>query len=257
MKNINRWPFLILSLGFILFTGACTKDKHPAGTASLTVINAVAGADMLVANFNGSHPMEWYANASMLQYGAYYNDVEAQYNNQFNAYSGKLQLALFRYPDTLAQDQPLVNLPLNIPAGSINSLFLTGTAAAPDTLFTTDHPPYHPIADSSMGVRFVNLSPGAGPISINLQGQAPGSEAGNLPYKGITGFRNYAVVSSVSSYVFEFRNAVDGALLATYAAEGIYSPDTDNFPNRWSHKNVTLAFYGLPSQQAVLCINNN
>lgn len=259
---LNRaWSKLSVCMagGLLLFTAACNKENTPAATASLTVINTVTGSDILVASFKGTQPLTSYARASMIAYGAYYNNVEASFNNQFNAYSGTQPLALYNYPDTTVPAKPLFNLQLSLPAGTINSLFLTGAVALPDTLFTVDHPPYHPIADSSMGVRFVNLSPGSTPVNINLQGQANGSEAGSLSYKGITGFKNYPVVSTVSSYVFEFRNAANGDLLATYTAAGI-NQLANGFPNKWSHKNFTLAFYGPatdPLKQAVLCINNN
>ncbi len=258
-RHNSRKATVYIACAFLFFAIACTKESKPSGTASLTIINTVVGSNILVTDFSSSHPLEWYANASMLAFGAYYNNVEASYNNQFNAYSGTQNLTLFNYPDTTAQSAPLFRLQLHLPAGAISSLFLTGTVAAPDTLLTLDHPPYHPFADSSMGVRFVNLSPGSTPVSINIRGEATGSEAASLPFKGITGFKNYPTVSTVSEYVFEFRNASNGALLATYSAAGINQLNS-SFPNRWIHKNFTLVFYGPgsdPLSQAVLCIDNN
>jgi hypothetical protein len=218
---------------------SCVKSNNPPGTASLTIVNAVAGSNPLYTNFSTTQALEWYFAAAQISFGS---------SEEFSSFSGHQQLAL--YQDTLAQSAPLYNLTLNLPIGTIHSLFLTGTTSAPDTMTTVDAPPYHPASDSSMGIRFVNLSPGSAPVSVDIQGEANGSEAPGLPYKSITAFKDYPVTSAVSAYTFEFRDAASGTLLASYTISS-----TPYF-------NYTIALEGLPgvgpgpTAQAAYVINN-
>lgn len=241
---------------------SCSKNNDtPQGVAALTIVNAVVGSNKLVTNFSGEYALSnYYINANAIPYNAFYLR-----DHRFNSYNGMQKLALYQFPDTLSKSQPLFDLTLDLPAGSINTLFLTGMVDAPDTLFTVDHPPYYSVQDSVTGIRFVNLSPGSKPISINLEGQAFGSEAGNLSYKTITGFKTYAATSDVSSYTFEFRDAETGTLLTKYVAERINADNSIDLGqgfNLWRFRNSTLVFLGLPggqgdSVQTVLWVNSN
>lgn len=227
-----------------LILAACTKQNTPPGTASLTIVNTVVGSKELVTNFNNAQPITYTFVGAL-----FYKQFTSRFN-QLSAYSGKQQLALYEFPDTTAKSIPLFNLALDLPIGSIHSLFLTGTFSKPDTLFTRDALPYYPSTDSAMGIRFVNLSPGSAPVTVNILGNANGSEAGNLSYKGITGFKNYPVRSSTADYVFEFRDAVSGALITTYTASGINNPGTLS-PNVWIYRSFTLALVGVPGGAGV------
>lgn len=225
---------------------SCSKQSSPPGTASLTMINAVVGSSpSLVTNFSDPvQPVTWYYSALKLVYGNWVN------TNQQGSYNGKQKLAVYHYPDTSAHSTPLFNLALDLPVGSIHTLFLTGTVTAPDTLFTTDAPPYHPPSDSSMGLRFVNLSPGRAPVSVNITGGAPGSEVSGLSYKNITGFKNYPATAAVSSYTFEFRDAATGTLIGSLPVTGINNPGS----NARRYRNLTLALLGLPGDPTTLKI---
>ena len=229
----------IHTLALCLLLASCTKQGDPPGTASLIIVNTVVGSQPLVTNFSGTKPITYYT-ARQLIYKAF-ND----YNNLFSAYSGLQQLALYQYPDTTEKSNPLFNLTLDLPVGSIHSLFLTGTVNTPDTVFTKDNLPYYAAGDSAMGMRFINLSPGSNPISVNIVGRANGSEAGSLSYKGVTGFRNYPVKMSLADYVFEFRDAGTGTLIASYTTKGINEPGTI-IRNLWVYHSFTLALVGTP-----------
>lgn len=233
------------SIILLIFISACTRVDPPQGTSSLVLVNAVVGTDKLVTNFEAGTPLKSYLKAAHLTYGLDVISYPGSELNRFHAYSGTKQLALFKYPDTTAHSTPLFNLTLNLPVGSMNSLFLTGTPEAPESVFTTDQPPYHPLKDSTAGLRFVNLSPGSGSISINIQGKPNGSEVNNLPYKSITGFKNYPATSDVSSYVLEFRNAETGTLLFTYTVEEVNKDGDAYLYNKWRFRNNTLAFVGV------------
>jgi hypothetical protein len=238
MKNIFfKQMTACLFLGIML---SCSKQKNAPGTASLTLINAVPGSTpSLVTNFSGTGPIVWYSNALKLTYGA------ATATNQVSAYSGNQPLAIYHYPDTGAHSTPLFDLDLELATGSIHTLFLTGTLSEPDTLFTTDTPPFHQTADSTLGIRFVNLMPGSDPVSVNIVGAANGSEVGSLDYKGITAFKIYKGTVGISNYNFEFRDATTGTLIGSLNVTNINAAS-----NARRYRNFTLALMGLPGDPA-------
>jgi hypothetical protein len=227
-----------------LILASCTKQTTAPGNASLTMINAVVGNASLVTNFKGGNPFEYY-HANRIYYKAF-----SEINNRFTQFSGTQPLALYQYPDTTEKSVPLFNLVLDLPLGSIHTLFLTGTVASPDTLFIKDDLPYHTTIDSSMGIRFVNLSPGSNDISINIKGKTGAPEVAHLPYKGSTVFIKYSAGFEVPDYEFEFRDAASGALLGSYITAGIYH-QTTIWEYLWIYKNFTLALVGLPGGTGV------
>lgn len=230
-KYFSLWTLLGLTL-------SCTKESKLTGVSSLTVVNAVAGSDpYLIPYFGDKNPKSWFVSGYQLRYGA---------NIQTGSFSGKQKLIAYHYPDTSAHSSPLYNLDIDLPVGTIHTLFLTGTTSATDTLFTTDVLPYHPPSDSSVGIRFVNLSKGGSPISINIAGAAQHPEISSLAYKGITSFINYPATAAVSDYTFEFRDAASGTLIETYVLSGI----NDAFSNTRRFRNLTIALIGIPGDPA-------
>jgi hypothetical protein len=218
---------------------ACTKKQSFSGTAALTLINAVPNSTpSLVTNFGGTEPLTWYRNALKLVYGT------VNKTNQSLPYSGEQRLAIFRYPDTLAHNTPLYDLTLDLQPGTIYTLFLTGSLSSPDTMLTIDNPPYYAPADSSLGIRFVNLMAGSAPVSVNLAGSATGSEASGLSYKNITGFNKYVATAAVSKYTFEFRNTATGVLISSFDVAGI---NTVTPTNQRRFRNFTVALMGSPA----------
>ncbi|WP_431216409.1 hypothetical protein ACQ86N_18380 [Puia sp. P3] len=258
MRSKNLFLFALLSQS----VASCSKQSAPPPPSSLTVINAVVGSAPLVTDLSGTGGITWFSGADKIAYNSF-STADYGDNNQLPSYSGIQPLALYQYPDTLPQAKPLFNLTLMLPPGSINSLFLTGTVDAPDTLFVADQLSSHTVSDSVAGIRFVNLSPHSAPISINLSGKANGSEVAALSYKGITAFTGYPATQDIASYSFEFRDAATGTLLATYTADGINNSESDPYyPTKiWRNRNTTLALLGVPGgvgDQAlsVLMINN-
>jgi hypothetical protein len=242
-------------IAVILFCNGCKKNNdQPGDISSLNIVNAIPGSDNLVTNFNGItgkmvDTFRWYNTALQIGYGS---------SQIISSYSGATPLSLSQISDTL---HSLYAGTLNLPAGTIHTLFLTGTVASPDTLFTTDTPPYHPAMDSSVGVRFVNLSPGSDPISVNIQGQANGTEAASLSYKAITSFKNYPAIGAVDSYTFEFRDIATDIVLATYTLYGINDGLVNTNTNYLRYRNLTIALIGLPGAasdvpQTTIQINN-
>jgi hypothetical protein len=223
---------------------SCTKQQSFPGTASLTLVNAVPNSTpSLVTNFSGTDPIN-YSGALKLEYSKSALNL---------SYTGEQHLAIYKYPDTLAHNTPLYDLALDLTPGTIYTLFLTGTLSSPDTIFTIDTPPFHPLVDSTLGIRFVNLSAGGTPVSVNIAGRANGSEVSGLSYKAITGFTKYSATAAVSKYTFEFRNAATGVLISNFDVVDINLL----LYNKRRYRNFTLALIGLPGDQKVIMIESN
>jgi hypothetical protein len=142
---------------------------------------------------------------------------------------------------------------------TIYSLFLCGAdTTTPDYLFTTDTLLYLGPSDSAVGIRFVNLSTGSSPISVNLEGSPNGSEVGSLSYKRLTGFKEYLSNSAASlngGYLFVFRDAVTGDSLTCYPVINNNNEVpglTDLNGNQLTFKNVTIALIGQPGMNAAV-----
>ncbi|MDR6783513.1 hypothetical protein ABIE26_003169 [Pedobacter africanus] len=235
----------------LLATNSCKKDAlmPGSGTSALMMVNGLVGSSRLYTNFNGDELkiIRFYGGLTFVSYGTYLLPN--------TSYLGQQKLGLYRPVDTLQGGKPLFNLILNLPVNTVNALFLTGTEQAPDTLFTTNQLPYHVPTDSTMSIRFVNISLGGNPVSVNLVGQANGSTLASLPYKGATGFKKYSARSVVDSYAFEFRDKVTGELLSSYKLEGINmigSPE--NGGNKWLNNDITLTLFGPVGNKRVLLL---
>lgn len=216
---------------------SCNKDVTTAGTASLSIINAIPGSNDLLPNFRQDGAI-LYRQAAILRYKNFFMT-----DNRIRYYSGQQRLRIYQMPDTTSKDQPLFDLQLDLPVGSIHTLFLTGSPDAPDTvMISNEQIPFFPQSDSAMAIRFVNLSKGSAPVSINIKGFADGSEVQSLGYKAITGFIKYPVNLQLQNYVFEFRDAATGTLLGSFTTQGLQQTS----PNPWVFKSFTIAFTGIP-----------
>ncbi|BAU54068.1 DUF4397 domain-containing protein [Mucilaginibacter gotjawali] len=234
--------FSILGLSLVL--ASCKKEltNLGSGTSSLTIVNAVVGNDYLLTDFKrGQSTGNYLPPMNGIHYGT------ATY---FNSYSGQQPLALYHLPDTTATSAPVFKLTLDLPVNTIHTLFLMGTQGDPDQLLTTDQLPYHPDSDSTMGIRFINISKTSHPVSVNIAGQANGSEATGLAYKSVTPFKNYNAGSAIKSYTFEFRDQATGELLGSCIVDGVNNDGSSSSPNIRRYKNFTIALLGAPGGNA-------
>ncbi len=142
-----------------LLTAGCTKDFDRPGVASLNIFNGIVGATTIAPDLSEASPIQWYKTSNLLSYGVAgsVNPTTNRNNVQFNSYSGTQRFKFFHYPDTLVHSKPLLDIRLDLPVGTVSSLYLTGTTEAPDTLFARDHLTYHPFTDSVTSLRMVNL----------------------------------------------------------------------------------------------------
>lgn len=230
MKLLNIYNLLLLLLASAALP-ACSKEIPVRSTAMITVVNAMNGA-------------------YTLQFGEAATNEPLSYNisRRYTSHTGSFLFQPFVLDETTYEPIRPAVYDLNIPVAlnSIQTLFLAGNLQQPDTFLVIDVPLSFAIEDSSMSFRFVNLSPGSTPVSVNLQGEASGSEVASLSYKNITAFRKYRADASVSEYIFEFRDAATEELLATLPVYGINEPGNENSPNLWRRRNFTIVFDGNP-----------
>ncbi|MET6996912.1 hypothetical protein [Chitinophaga defluvii] len=224
---------------------SCEREKAPPpGTASLMMVNVVPGSKPLVTSF-ANNPAKYLYTSQLYYLG----------QNQVSSYYGSTPLVLHQYPDTTAKDAPLFKLTLDLPIGSLNSLFLTGTVTAPDTLFLRDKLPYHEAKDSTTGIRFIHLSPGTKPVNITIKGQQGVPLVRNLPYKGSTVFNILSSKATQEDYTFEFKEVATGALIASYTTKGIHFPQIDEYTGHpWLFRNVNLVLTGLPGSTGLTAL---
>lgn len=242
--------YILLAATSILFTAACKKDGSTGSSnlAAISIVNATAGSAALVPKFGNINLIySTVGFASRVNYGA---------SNLFSWPGGSTTISLAQTTDTT---HTVFAGNLNLQVGGIYSLYLTGTVAQPDTVFMQEHLIPHAITDSVAGIRFVNLSPVTSPVSVDIKGLSNGSEVTSLPYKGRTVFKTYKADRTVASYIFEFRDAASGTLLATYTLSGVnynssLSPTTTNSV-RFHNQTIALIGGGTTALSAILIAN--
>lgn len=228
MKKITYIIWLLLVC--IVFAGCKKETEIAMPLASLNVTNALSTTQNTVE-------------VNTLGNGVIYSSfpqLSDQSSQEYNIPVGNPPVNVVLTTDTL---HPFFKQNIQTVAGGIYSLYLYGQNT-PEALLIQDHIPA--VRDSSAGMRFINLSPDSGPVTVNFQGSSQ-AEFSNLGYKQISDFKLYNAKSSVNgSYVLEIRDAASGNLLLTY---------TWNFrPFRCQ----TLVFSGLASNtsQTVFSVNN-
>jgi hypothetical protein len=236
--KINRLIFSMFIIPILLYS--CKKEfsvVNPVSLSSVTVINATTGSGGIIPNFAKS-PVQYFAYANVVGYGSFY---------EYSIPSGATPVSVWQKTDTI---HVVFKGTFTLQSQGIYSLYLCGdNLTSPDTLFTHDILAYHSVTDSVAGVRFVNLSPGSNPVSVDIQGNANGSEVSSLAYKKITSFKIYTDTNEnpnpSTGYIFEFRDQASGNLLATYT-----------YNNIARFRNVTIVLYGDPGNQSTFQVNN-
>lgn len=242
---------LIYAMLTLLSTGgmvACKKNTDkPIDSSSLTIVNAISGAGILVTNFKSGTKLSYYKLAQQIPA---YSSTAPFF--EFPSYIGTFPLSLSLFTDTL---NTVYKGDITMEARSIHTLFLMGTLTAVDTSFTTDNIPAFAPADSLIGVRFINVSKGSNPLAINIKNQTTPFIT-NLTYKSVSAFQGYSakkVVPAVTGYIFEIRDpSAANKLIATYTLTSLTTR---------LGKSITVALRGIQggtgvNAQAVFAVNN-
>ena len=211
-------------LSVLIFASCQKREIEPTPLASIQITNAVV-------------------NGKELQFGS--NPVTIPNNDHvsFGVLTGShtLKLVVKEEPNVMYYNQTkeFVN-------GGIYSLFLTGTSGRIESVFLKDDSiPSH--KENVFGARMINLVPGSVSISVNLQGSAPGSFIGNLPYKSISTFKEVSSLDSEGDKVFEFRNAATGDFISAFVIPGYDLP---------RFRNITIVFAGTVGEEKIFRNNN-
>jgi hypothetical protein len=238
-----------------VYLAGCSKQlsERVYPVATLNVVNALPNsAPLMLVQGSISSAIGDFSNISGLSYGNTFVLTPASGSETFYAVQGNA--------DTTSAGSKgsdfMFSGTLNFKAGGIYSLFITGLDTTnPDFLFVQDTLPV--ITDSAVGIRFINLSTGSNPMSINLEGSSNGSEVGNLPYKGITSFKQYVNNSTTIDYLFVVRDATTGDSLTQFDflasgsgnnGNGLTDPsNSQNNGTLLTFKHVTIAVYGSES----------
>jgi len=256
-NKISSYLLLAALSAAELFLARCSKEKSPSpsAVASLNVVNALpTSAPLILVQGSIASEIGYFYGIGALSYGTTAvltpkNGSEALYAIQKNA-------------DTVSVNAQgggtfMFDGSLSFAAGNLYSLFIAGADTSnPDFLFVQDTVVQR--TDSTAGIRFINLSAGSNPVSIDIKGQANGGVVQALAYKGTTGFMSFPATSAISSYVFEFRDAISGNLLTSYTLSGV-NTNSPFEANTVLFTNLTIALIGQPAggNVAQTCIQVN
>jgi len=226
---MKRLCYFIITGIAISVICSCKKSNTNKGLSSINIVNATTGVSSVVINFSDT-AIPYYLNQDSITYGAY---------RQYGIPSGANPIVIVASSDTL---KSLWKGTFNTTTGAIYSFYLSGTGSTIDTTMARDILPIY--ADSSAGVRFINLSAGAKALTINLQGNTPDQkEFPDLGYKQISNFKGYVANGSAPNYTFEIRDEATGDLLTTVT---------------WNYtvfKNTTMVIGGSTDPNSTMPIN--
>jgi hypothetical protein len=213
--------YIVFALTLLASLQSCKKDG-PTFTplASLNVADAVIGGRNVKLNTNVRD------SATLYSY------------KLFQIVAGESAIKLYPTNNPAAPYFDQTRTTVN---GGIYSLFLTGTASAPENIFVKDEiPPFS--QDSIVRVRIVNCSVNSSAISVTLGSAPTATIFSNIAYKSVSAFRDIELKTrlAVGGNIFQVRDS-SGTLLASYTlpATGLVSVASSRF------KNITLVVRGL------------
>ena len=228
---MKKHQFLYLALGLFLIAGCGDDDtENLRFPTSLNVFHGANGAPAVHVD--------------------YFLDDIALSSNPPLSFGGNLQLTLpsneERGIDFIsAQDttEQLLRETVRFAEGEIHSLFLSGADGDLEPVIIQDFPLSFAM-DSIMGVRFVNLSPDSGTVTVTREGETA-AIGGGLDFGSASGFNELGADREAGIYTFEFRDD-GGELLASTVFDPLPPP---RFPNdrrqQFVFKNMTFVLIGM------------
>jgi hypothetical protein len=193
-KVIYRTLIGYFTIVAMLTLVACKKNTIAATSiASLTLTNAVIGGPSIRIGNN----LNQISNNGSLQLGLLAGE------NDFYVWPvGDSTKPYYTDPKFFAEE------------GSVYSLFIAGQSPNISGFVIKDNIPYH--ADSTCGIRIVNLVPNSTPLNITLSTSPTINEVSSLAYLQYTDFKIYPAKASNVSYTFQVRKASDNTVLISY-----------------------------------------
>jgi hypothetical protein len=194
---------LAIACAMILFA-ACKKEAlKTTPVASINIVNASVNLAASKASFTDPGSASYYLITATTAYGA--NTV---YGVSANT---SVPLTVINSADST---KILYNNTLNFSNGETYTLYLAGTATAPDTIQRKESIPFY--NDSSCGVRFINLSYNSTPIRVTLSTTPTVNEVVSLGYKAQSDFIKYDATLPNNTRIFQVRDASTNTVLASY-----------------------------------------
>jgi hypothetical protein len=221
MKKI---VYSVISVILLFLGWSCEKDSTEfKSTANIYVINASIGNGAVKVN-PGAGKGFAYSKATELVYNA---------SSVYGAFTGSNTITAVSSTDTTK-----TFFTKTVDLKPANTLYLAGQSPTIDTMFRAEDLPYIQAAvvnpDSSMYIRFVNLSPTSPAVKVLIKSAAT-NEVESLPYKGISPFKKYPAKVTTASYIFEVRNATTNELMTSVTI----------VPNNNRFKTISLVMRGI------------
>ncbi|MGJ1322843.1 hypothetical protein ACR780_09150 [Sphingobacterium faecium] len=216
-----------------LFFYSCKKDQQikgelgESGMAQLNVIDAVVTGGLAKVNVSPKQ--------------IYWNSLPNDQSVSNGQVLGGFELGrLFRVPagrNTVMQIVPVNDTTkmwydhtAKLNSGKVYTLYLSGTPENIKTLLHEESDFPKPIvrdvakpvlpSDSTVNIRFINLSPSGPKVDIKLVGG--GNVTTNLAYEKFTDFKIYSATNDHDYYTFEIIKSSDQTVVATYDFPSYY-----------------------------------
>ncbi|EDM34885.1 hypothetical protein PBAL39_00095 [Pedobacter sp. BAL39] len=224
----------IQSALFLSMLLSCKKELSQQDTASLTIVNAMYGSDLALFNFDPNFSPAVKPAAGMVRRYRSYDPgghITIPIKEQF--------LKVYKYPLN-TQDQSVFQYNFTPAAGDASTLFFSGTIQQPESVLITNLPPYHAVADSVLGLRFVNLAPAKTPVRIRISGEGTDLTVTNLAYQAATDYLSVNADAKVGNVLVEVFDQASGSILQTYTLMDVGTTTMEK--NKWRYRNYTLAW---------------
>ncbi|UII80284.1 DUF4397 domain-containing protein [Flagellimonas sp. CMM7] len=221
MRKLN---IIIVLLLFSAITLSCSEeDNIIPSAASLKVFHGAVDGPPLHVNYF-ERPITLASNPTLRYRLSQVYTIPAEKERE---------ISFINSVDTLST---LFSTTISIPEGGLGTLFLTGENEDIDGFYLEDR--ILTLQDSLVGVRFINLSPDIGEISVRVSGETNDLASG-LSFKDGTEFMPLPATRDISLYTFQFVDETETVVASTNL---VPVPPVGIMP---LFKNITFALVGL------------
>lgn len=187
MNIKNLFFVLVITCCFV----ACEEDDNsPQAISSLKIVHAVTNAPPIHVNYFGEN-INFAGNPALVF------SEDARYTLPANL---DRTIVFTSVEDTL---NSVYQQSVNFNVGDIHTLFLTGQGENIEGLLLKDQ--LLTLSDSAVGVRFINLSPNIGTISVDF-GNESDPVISDLGFRESSDFIKLPATKDIGAYLFEFKD---------------------------------------------------